>query len=125
MKAIIYIKDADKNGKLDLKTCSIYNTEIESSSWNDKTQRLSHLTEKGYYSQKPLYVDFATRERVECNENNNNKWIVLTDLEYDYLKDNYTQQGKIFQTYEQKQRTLKTAGDLAWCSSMKDPYDRG
>jgi hypothetical protein len=123
MKAIIYIKDADKNGKLDLKTCSIYNNEIESNSWNDTTQRLSHLTEKGYYSQKPLYVDFATLERVECN--GNNKWIVLTDLEYDYLKNNYTQQGKIFQTYEQRKRTEKACADLAWCSVMKDPYDVG
>ena len=117
MKAIIYIKDADKNGKLDLKTCSIYDGSMEN------IKRLSHLTEKGYYSQKPLYVDFATRERVECS--GNNKWIVLTDLEYDYLKDNYTQQGKIFQTYEQRKRTEKACADLAWCSVMKDPYDVG
>ena len=123
MKAIIYIKEIDKNGKIDLKTCSIYDTEIESSSWNEKSQRLNHLTEKGYYSKKPLYIDFATPGRVESN--GSKKWIVLTDSEYNFLKDNYTQMGKIFQTYEQKQRTLKAVGYLAWCSSMKDPYDRG
>ena len=123
MKAIIYIKDADKNGKIDLKTCSIYDTAIKSDSWDEKSQRLSHLTEKGYYSQKPLYIHFATLGRVV--NNNGKRWIVLTDDEYNFLKENYTQKGKIFQTYEEKQRTLKAAGDLAWCSSMKDPYDRG
>ena len=123
MKAIIYIQGVDKNGKIDLKTCSIYDTEIQSNSYSDKCHKISHLTENGYYSQKPLYIDFATPERVECN--GSKKWIVLTDAEYDFIKANYTQQGKIFQTYEQKQRTLKAAGDLAWCSSMKDPYDIG
>lgn len=123
MKALIYIKDVDKNGKIDLKTCSIYDTEIKSDSWDEKSQRLTHLTEKGYCSQKPLYIDFATPNRIQSN--GSRKWIVLTDDEYEYLKLNYTTQGKIFQTYEQKQRTLKAVGDLAWCSSMKDPYDRG
>jgi hypothetical protein len=118
MKAILYIKDADKNGKLDLKTCSIYSGDMS------KNKHLSHLTKKGYYSKKPLYVDFATIERVKTAPSGN-KYIELTDEEYDYLLDNYTAKGKIFQTAEQRYRTNKAVGDLAWCASMKDPYDRG
>jgi hypothetical protein len=125
MKAIIYIQEADKSGKLDLKTASIHDTEkkAETHSWSESTHRLSHLTKKGYYSNKPLYIDFATTERVECN--GSKRWIVLTDDEYNFLKDNYTQQGKMFETYEQKMRTKNAQGLLAMCSVMKDPYDRG
>lgn len=118
MKAILYIKPLDKNGKLDLQTCSIYSGNMA----NNK--RLTHLTEKGYYSKKPLYVDFATNDRVKTLANGN-KYIELNDREYDYLEANFTQKGKIFQTYEQRKRTEKAVGDLAWCSLMKDPYDRG
>ena len=124
MKSIIYIKDADKNGKLDLNSCSIYDTEINSNYWDEKIHRLSHLTAKGYYSTKPLYIDFATHDRVDVAETGT-KYIILTDEEYEFLKANYTQQGKIFETFEQRQRTLKAVGDLAWCSVMKDPYDLG
>jgi predicted restriction endonuclease len=43
-----------------------------------------------------------------------------------FLIENYTNlNGKIFQTYEQRKKTEKAVGDLAWCSSMKDPYDVG
>ena len=117
MKAIIYIKDADKNGKLDLKTCSIYDGSVEN------IKSLSHLTDKGYYSQKPLYVDFAIKDRVKSASGG--KYIELTDLEYNYLLNEYTVRGKIFQTYEQRKRTERACSDLAWCSVMKDPYDVG
>jgi hypothetical protein len=117
MKAIIHIKEPDKNGKLDLKTCSIYNNGM------DNVNRLSHLTKKGYYSQKPLYVDFAVIDRVKPAVHGN--YIELTDDEYNYMLNNYTEKGKIFQTSEQRFRTNKAVGDLAWCAAMKDPYDRG
>ena len=117
MKAIIYVKGKDKNGLLDLKTCSIYNGNMED------IKRLSHLTEKGYYSQKPLYIDFATNDRIK--QAPQGLYIELSDAEYKYLLENFTSKGKIFQTQEEKLKTAKAVGDLAWCSAMKDPYDRG
>jgi hypothetical protein len=119
MKAILYLDDKKvKNGKIDLKNSAIYNGNMS------ENKSLCSVTEKGYYSIKPIYVDFATECRIKLSPTGK-KYIEITDDEYDYLLKNYTEKGKIFQTYEQKMRTLKAIGNLAWCSAMKDPYDRG
>ena len=119
MKAILHLNGKEvKDGKINLKNCPIYNGEMS------ENKRLSHLTEKGYYSKKPLYVDFATTNRVKTAPSGN-KYIELTDAEYNYLDNNFTTKGKVFQTYEQRKRTENACRVLAWCSVMKDPYDRG
>ncbi len=83
---------------------------------------LQHLTDKGYYSKKPLYIDFEysyyNDGGVDC--------LIISEKTFKYLFDNYTNlNGKIFQTYEKSKRKEKAIGNLAWCSVMKDPYDRG
>jgi hypothetical protein len=83
---------------------------------------LQHLTEKGYYSQKALRINFEysyfNDGGVDC--------LIISKETAIFLIENYTNlNGKIFQTYEQRKKTEKAAGDLAWCSSMKDPYDVG
>jgi len=83
---------------------------------------LQHLTEKGYYSKKPLHIDFEYKYfndgGVDC--------LIVSEKTANFLFKNYTNLGgKIFQTYEQRKRTENACGDLAWCSAMKDPYDVG
>mgnify|MGYP001551746276 FL=1 len=123
MKAIFYIKDLDKNGKVDLNTTSIGIYDFDAKGFAE-LKPLSHLTNKGYYSKKPLYVEFATPDRIKTAPSSM-RYMELTDEEYDYLDSNYTKKGKIFQTAWQRHSTNKAVGDLAWISVMKDPYDRG
>jgi hypothetical protein len=123
MKAIFYIKDLDKNGKVDLRTTSLAIYDFESKQIVE-LKPLSHLTDKGYYSKKPLNVEFVTPDRIKTAPSSM-RYIELTDEEYHYLDLNYTKKGKIFQTEWQRHSTDKAVGDLAWCSVMKDPYDRG
>ena len=132
MKALIHLEGRKvKDGKIDLKNVPLYNGDLS------ENKLLCSLTPKGYYSTKPIYVDFATIDRVvnvgggKCTiingklDGNGKKYMEITEEEYNYLLDNYTNKGKIFQTAEQRYRTNKAVGDLAWCASMKDPYDRG
>jgi len=87
-----------------------------------KTFTLQHLTAKGYYSKKPLFLDieytYFNDGGLDC--------LGISKETFEMLKSKHTGLGgKIFQTYEQRMRTEKACGDLAWCSVMKDPYDRG
>ena len=123
MKGIFYITDLDKNGKIDLQETRIGIYDSDAKGFVE-LKWLNHLTDKGYYSKKPLYVEFATPDRIKTAPSNN-RYIELTDEEYDYLDSNFTKKGKIFQTAWERHSTNKAAGDLAWCSVMKDPYDRG
>jgi len=90
--------------------------------------KLHHLTEKGYNSKKPLFIDLLTIDRIEfCrleNEDFDRRFIVLTDEEAKYLKENFSQFGKIYQTPEQKARIEKMAGMRALAERI-DIHDRG
>jgi hypothetical protein len=123
MNAIFYVKDLDKNGKVDLRTTSLAIYDFEAKQIVEQ-KPLNHLTDKGYYSKKPLYVEFATPDRIKTAPTSM-RYIELTDEEYHYLDSNFTKQGKIFQTEWQRHSTDKAVGLKAWCSVMKDPYDRG
>lgn len=83
---------------------------------------LAHLTEKGYYSKKPLNIEFE----YEYFNDGGMDCLIISKETADFLLKNYTNLGgKIFRTYEERKRVEKACADLAWCSAMKDPYDVG
>ena len=83
---------------------------------------IEHLTEKGYYSKKALYVDFDydvfDDGGVECLR-------VSKSIGERLLNNNTELEGKIFQTAYQRHSTNKAEGIKAICNVMHDPYDRG
>lgn len=87
-----------------------------------KDYDIRHLTDKGYYSKKALYVDFDYESfddgGVECLK-------VSQSTGERLLKNNTGLKGKIFQTAEQRYHTNKAEGMKAICSVMHDPYDIG
>ena len=91
---------------------------------------LHHLTEKGYNSKKALFINFLTLDRIETFEMKRNgktinrKIIILTVEEFNYLKENFSKIGKIYQTPEQKARVEKMVGMRALAERI-DIHDRG
>lgn len=89
---------------------------------------LHHLTEKGYNSKKPLFIDFLTVDRIETfnikGKNFDRKVIILTIEEFEYLKENFSNIGKVFQTPEQRARVEKMVGMRALAERI-DIHDRG
>jgi len=110
--AILFYKE--KDGKIDFNNATLDSPIAE--------YTLKHLTKKGFYSKKPLLLD------IECTYFNDGgvDCLGISKETFEMLRDNYTDlDGKIFQTSEQRFRTNKAIGDLAWCDRMKDPYDVG
>lgn len=83
---------------------------------------IKHLTEKGYYSKKALYIDFDYESfddgGMECLK-------ISQSTAERLLKNNTRLNGKIFQTAEQRYHTNKAQGMKALCDVMNDPYDIG
>lgn len=105
----------EKNGKVNFNNATM-------DCPSGETFTLQHLTNKSYYSKKPLFLDIEYTHfndgGLEC--------LGISKETFEFLRDNYTNLGgKIFQTEEERYKTNKAAGDLAWCSVMKDPYDVG
>lgn len=110
--AILFYKE--KDGKIDFNG-SVLDTP-------DGQLTLKHLTTGGYYSKKPLFLGieytYFNDGGVDC--------LGVNASTFEFLRENYTGlNGKTFRTSEEKFRTGKAVGDLAWCSMMRDPYDIG
>jgi len=83
---------------------------------------IQHLTKKGYYSKKALYIDFDYDVfydgGMECLR-------VSQSVGERLLNNNTELGGKIFETAYQRYHTNQAEGLKALCSVMHDPYDRG
>jgi hypothetical protein len=87
-----------------------------------KDYDIRHLTDKGYYSKKALYVDFD----YEVFDDGGMECLRISEAVAERLLKDYTGlQGKIFQTAQQRYYTDKAEGMKAICSVMHDPYDIG
>lgn len=87
-----------------------------------KSYDIEHLTEKGYYSKKALYVDFD----YEVYDDGGVQCLRVSQSIGERLLNNNTElEGKIFQTAYQRHSTNKAEAVKALCSVMHDPYDIG
>tara|TARA_R110001599_G_scaffold322693_1_gene533862 strand:+ start:331 stop:741 length:411 start_codon:yes stop_codon:yes gene_type:complete len=107
-----------------------FNVKESSVNYNNDSFNLHHLTKKGYNSKKPLFIDFLTVDRIEVFEVKkqgkpfDRRVIILTNEEFEYLRENFSKIGNIFQTAEQKARVAKAAGMRALAERI-DIHDRG
>jgi hypothetical protein len=85
--------------------------------WN-----MQHLTPKGYYSKKPLILEFDFKVEMDGHV----EVLILSESIGESLKANYTNlEGRFFQTWWQKASTDKAVKMKSFCDVMHDPYDIG
>ena len=85
-----------------------------------------HLTEKGYYSNKAINIE-GLNERLEVIKfpNGSQRYvIVISDSEYEALKEVYDVTGKIWQTENQRARSAQ-ASAMVFLAQRIDFHDRG
>jgi len=81
---------------------------------------LRHLTAKGYYSKKPLILDFEHTVEMDGDV----EVLIVSEEVGKNLIENFTNlEGKFFQTWWQKASTDSAVKMKALCDVMHDPYD--
>ena len=82
---------------------------------------LSHLTKKGYYSKKPLFIDIDFVKGSECGQS----VLYISKETADMLKEKYTTKGKLWKNpYDTGiSRALAIANHCT--KNGGDIYDRG